>query len=144
MRMMSTTIALAALLGMIGAPLAAETIGRSNPLRKVLLDSLRPYVENDLGVDVQFVVDTLQVEDGYAFLAGSVQHKDGSPIDFSQTPYADAEAEGMFDGPTIKALLSQQGDDWRAEIFSIGATDVVEAGWLDEFGVSCTLVNFCD
>ena len=143
MRMIPTTMALAAVIAMTGVPQAAETIGRSNPLRKELLNSLRPYVENDLGVDVQFVVDTLQVEDGYAFLAGSVQHKDGSPIDFSQTPYADAEAEGMFDGPSIRALLSKQGDDWQAEIFSIGATDVVEAGWPDEFGVSCTLVNAC-
>ncbi|HTO27862.1 MAG TPA: hypothetical protein VL017_04655, partial [Devosia sp.] len=97
MRLLWTTITALSLLGSMTAAQSAETIGRSNPLRKILLDSLRPDIENDLGVRVQFVVDTLQVEGSWAFMAGSVQHKDGSPIDFSQTPYAEAEAEGMFD-----------------------------------------------
>lgn len=144
MRLIWTTIAAAAaLLGTMTAAQAVETIGRSNPLRKVLLDSLRPSIENDLGVDAQFVVDTLQVDGDWAFFAGTVQNTDGSPIDFSQTPYAEAEAEGMFGGPTVKAILSQQGKGWRVEAYSIGATDVVEAGWPDEFGVPCQLVEFC-
>ncbi|WP_332701219.1 hypothetical protein [Devosia sp.] len=93
---------------------------------------------------MQFVVDTLQVDGYWAFMAGTAQNTDGSPIDFSQTPYAEAEAEGMFDGPTVKAILSQQGDSWMVEAYSIGATDVVEAGWPDEYGVPCDLVEFCD
>lgn len=144
MRIIWTTIATLALLGAMPAAQSAETVGRSNPLRKVLLDSLRPAIQNDLGVDVQFVVETLQVEGHWAFMAGSVQRTDGSPIDFSQTPYAEAEAEGMFDGPTVKAILSQQGNGWMVEAYSIGATDVVEAGWPDEYGVPCDLVAFCD
>lgn len=143
MRLLWTTIATLSLLGGMTAVQSAETIGRSNPLRKILLDSLRPDIESELGVDVQFVVDRLQVDGEWAFMAGAVQHTDGSPIDFSQTPYAEAEAEGMFDGPTVKAILSRQGDDWMVQAYSIGATDVVEAGWPDEYGVPCDLVEFC-
>lgn len=136
--MAATMLALA-----ISASSAAETIGRSNPLRKILLDTLRPSIESDLGVDAQFVVDTLQVEGDWAFFAGTVQNTDGSPIDFSQTIYAEAEAEGMFDGPTVKALLYGSGKRWSVQAYSIGATDVVEAGWPDEYGVPCELVAFC-
>lgn len=143
MRIIVTTVATVALLGTMTTAQSAEAIGRSNPLRKVLLDSLRPNIENELGVNVQFVVDTLQVDGDWAFMAGTVQNTDGSPIDFSQTPYADAEAEGMFDGPTVRAILSQQGDEWWVEAYSIGATDVVEAGWPEEYGVPCELVDFC-
>ena len=143
MQIIRATIVILAMFGTTAVVNAAESIGRSNPLRKVLLDSLRPDIESELGVDVQFVVDTLQVDGYWAFMSGSVQNADGSPIDFSQTPYAEAEAEGMFDGPTIKAILSQQGDGWMVEAYSIGATDVVEAGWADEYGVPCDVVDAC-
>jgi hypothetical protein len=143
MRLIWTTLATLALLGSTTAPQAAEAITRSNPLRKILLDALRPDIEADLGVDAQFVVETLQVDGYYAFFAGTVQNTDGSPIDFSDTIYAEAEAEGMFDGPTVKALLWGQDGDWTVEAYSIGATDVVEAGWPDEFDISCSLVEQC-
>jgi len=143
MRMIRATIVALAVLGTMASAQATGTIGRSNPLRKVLLDSLRPDIQNDLGLDVQFVVDTLQVDGYWAYMAGTVQNTDGSPIDFSETPYAKAEAEGMFDGPTVKAILSQQGDGWMVEAYSIGATDIVESGWPEEYGVPCELVDAC-
>ena len=120
-----------------------ETIERSNPMRKQLLDALRPSIEDDLGVSVQFVIDALQVDDDWAYMAGTAQHPDGSPIDFMQTPYAEAMEEGMFDGPSVKALLHWSGKRWIVETFSIGATDVVEANWPYEFDVPCELVGFC-
>ena len=122
---------------------AFETIGRSDPLRKTLLDSMRPTIEAYIGTPVQFVVDTLQIEDGWAFFAGTPQHKDGSPIDFMQTRYAEAMEQGMFDRATLKVLLEQNGKRWNVVSFSIGATDVVEAGWPDEYGVPCQLVEYC-
>lgn len=122
---------------------AAETVGRNDPLRPVLLDTVRPAMEMELGTEVQFVVDTLQVDGSWGFLAGSIQNPDGSPIDFSQTDYADLEAEGAFDGPTVRALLFKLKKRWYVEAFSIGATDVVEAGWPEEFGVPCSVVNAC-
>lgn len=143
MRMIRTAVATLALLGTLTTAYAVDAIGRSNPLRKVLLDSMRPRIEADLGVKVQFVVDTLQVEGEWAFMAGSVQNTDGSPIDFSRTPYAEAEAEGMFDGPTVRAIMLQQGQRWIVQAYSIGATDVVEAGWPSEYGVPCRVVNVC-
>jgi hypothetical protein len=109
----------------------------------MLLDTVRPAIEMDIGTEVQFVVDVLQVEGNWGFLAGSIQNPDGSAIDFRRTPYAEAQAEGAFDGPSVRALLYKLKKRWYVEAFSIGATDVVEAGWVEEFGVPCSVVNFC-
>lgn len=143
MRMNSIATGLVALAIMAPSAQAAEIVRRDNPLRKVLLDAVRPAVEDDVGVPVQFVVDVLQVEGRWAYLAGTAQQKDGSPIDFDGTQFAEAIEEGMFDGPTVKALLQKSGKSWRVTAYNIGATDVVEAGWPDEFGVPCSVVNFC-
>jgi hypothetical protein len=125
------------------AAAAAEPVGRGDPLRSVLLDTVRPAVEMDIGTEVQFVVDVLQVEGNWGFLTGSIQNPDGSAIDFRRTAYAEAQAEGAFDGPSVRALLYKLKKHWYVEAFSIGATDVVEAGWVEEFGVPCSVVNFC-
>jgi hypothetical protein len=113
------------------------------PVRRVLLDAMRPTIEEDVGVPVQFVVDTLRVEDGWAYFAGTPQQKNGEPIDFEQTRYAEAIAEGFFDGPFLQAVLEKVDGEWLVVVFDIGATDVVAIGWPDEFGVPCAVVEQC-
>ena len=122
----------------------ADSVDRANPLRKILIDTIRPAVQADLGgIPVQFVIDVLQVDGRWAYLAGSVQNTDGSPIDFGATHYAEAQDHGAFDGPAVKALMQKSGNCWTLTTFNIGATDVIEGGWPAEFGVPCSVVNFC-
>jgi hypothetical protein len=118
-------------------------VARSNPLRAILLDAMRPTIEEDVGLPVQFVVQTLRVEDGWAYFAGLPQQQSGEPIDFEQTRYAEAITEGYFDGPFLQVLLENVDDEWIVATFNIGATDVVAAGWPDEFGVPCAVVGQC-
>jgi hypothetical protein len=125
------------------ASAAPVDLTRSDPLRRVLLDAMRPTIEEDVGVPVQFVVDTLRVEDGWAYFAGTPQQKNGEPINFEQTRYAEAIAEGFFDGPFLQAVLEKVDGEWLVVVFDIGATDVVAIGWPDEFGVPCTVVGQC-
>ena len=137
-------IGMLAMLAVVPVAIAAPAnVGKSDPLRKVLLDAMRPTVEDDVGVPVQFVVQTLRVDGDWAYFAGTPQLKDGQPIDFTQTHYAEAIDEGFFDGPFLQVLLEKNNDEWGVIVFDIGATDVVSAGWPDEYDAPCAVVDQC-
>jgi hypothetical protein len=114
-------------------------IGRGDPLRKVLLDALRPSIERDLVQPVQFVVKALRKQGGWVFVSATVQTPSGAPIDFRRTRYGEAQREGMFDGGSVYALLQQAGAGWRVRDFVVGPTDVAYAAWPEEYGVPRTL-----
>lgn len=144
MQGLRVAVALVAMAAGASTSLAAPVdVPKSDPLRQVLLDAMRPAVEDDVGVPVQFVVQTLRVEDGWAYFAGTPQQKNGQPIDFEQTHYAEAIEEGFFDGPFLQVLLEAEGDDWIVVGYDIGATDVVAASWPDDYGAPCAVVGQC-
>jgi len=123
------------------APQAAvRDVPVGDPQRRLLLDTLRETIADDLGQPVQFMVDTLRAEPrNWAFFAGSIQQPDGRPIDFRRTPYREAIEEGMFDGPTVYALLSYNHGQWRVVTFVVGPTDVPYVGWHEEFNAPAAL-----
>ena len=106
-----------------------------SPLRKAILDGLRPTIQKDLGgISVQFVVKKLSVLNGWAFLNGEVQKKGGGKINFLRTKYAEAQRSDAFDGPSIFALVRQRGKTWKCVAFAIGPTDVAYATWGRDYG----------
>ena len=118
---------------------AARDIGKTDALRKPLLDALRTPVEKDLGQTVQFVVRTLRVQGDWAFVVAQPQTRAGAPIDYAKTRYAEAIAEGMFDGGTVYALLKADHGLWTTTAFVIGPTDVAYAAWPQEYGAPAAL-----
>ena len=110
-----------------------------DPLRRALLNTLRAPIEDELDQPVQFMVDQLKVQGDWAFYAGSVQRPDGRPIDFARTRFAEAIAEGVFDGPTTYGLMHRVGGRWTVTVFVIGPTDVAYLGWPDEYGAPPSL-----
>lgn len=127
-----------------GSPVAVFQAGpRSvpvgDPLRRTLLNTLRPSIEDELDQPVQFMVDRLKIQGDWAFYAGSVQRPDGRPIDFARTGFAEALAEGMFDGPGTYGLMRRVGGRWTVTVFVIGPTDVAYMGWHDEYGAPASL-----
>ena len=128
------------------APLAAQAGPRNipvgDPLRRQLLDTLRPAIQRDLGGQaVQFMVDRLRVQGDWAFYAGSIQQPNGRPIDFSRTRYASEIEEGFFDGPGTYALLRRNGGSWRVVTFVVGPTDVAYLAWPDEYRAPAALFD---
>ncbi|HKU97546.1 MAG TPA: hypothetical protein VJR58_19815 [Vineibacter sp.] len=109
-------------------------IGPADPLRKVLLDVLRPTVETDLGQPVQFVVRILRVQGDWAFADVAPRTKDGREIDYRKTHHAQRIREGAFDGGYVQALLRNEVGRWTVKDFAVGPTDVYYAGWPDTFG----------
>ncbi|WP_260583321.1 hypothetical protein [Sphingopyxis sp. PET50] len=109
-------------------------VGAADPLRKTLLDALRPAIEADLGQPVQFVVRKLRKQNEWAFAHVMPQTKAGTPVDYSGTRYAEALREGMFDDGDIFALLENKKGAWTVRDFVVGPTDVAYAGWPEQYG----------
>lgn len=118
----------------VQASQSVRQIGVNNPLRRPILDALRPAIEADLGQPVQFVVQSLKAQNGWAFAIVRPQQLNGREIDFRRTRYGEYMDQGSWDGPTTYALLRNTGGRWRTVDFVIGPTDVAWEGWPQEHG----------
>lgn len=114
------------------APVRDLPVG--DPLRPVVLNALRPTIVADLGQPVMFVVQTLKIQGDWVFVVARPQRPDGREIDFRRTRHRDRIEEGVFDGPTLYALMQRRDQRWSVVDFAIGPTDVFYAGWPEEFG----------
>ena len=108
------TLGLAAAVALIAAS-PAPTV------RKAVLDALRPPVEAKLGPNVEFVVQAIRVEDGWAFVMADPQRKGGKPIDGNRIFGEDFE---NMDGLRVDAVLQLRNGRWKVVDYGIGATDV--------------------
>src|SRR5215203_1590690 len=88
--------------------------------RKAVLEALRPAVEAKVGPNVEFVVQVIRVEDGWAFVMADPQRRGGMPIDGNR--YFD-DFDNM-DSLRVDAVLQRRGGRWRLMDHAIGATDV--------------------
>lgn len=113
---------------------------RGTLLRKQLLDIVRPRIQADLNTRVQFVVSTMKVGSGCAFLAITPQHTNGRPIDIKKTRYA-ADAE-MMDGLITYSLLKNTNGRWREVAYVTGPTDVAYEPWPAQFGCPRAVFGF--
>lgn len=120
---------------------AARDIAAGDPLRKILLDTLRPVAEQDLGQPVIFVVDSLRVQGRWAFATVHPRTPAGWAIDFRLTRHATRMEEGMLGGDAIYALMRQTGARWVVRDYVIGPTDVAYAAWPDQFGAPAQLMG---
>lgn len=103
-----------------------------NPLRKEVLNGLRPSIEKDLGQKVIFKVDTIRVYGDWAFVNVHPLQTNSKPIDFKKTKYKEALEQGMFDGSSTYALLKKSNKKWVVKTFVIGPTDVAWTVWMEE------------
>lgn len=105
--------------------LAAITPAPGTQLRRDILNALRPSVEAKLGPNVEFVVTTMRVEKGWAFVQAEPQRRGGKPI--NGRAYFPHEWEYM-DGLTTTAILRHQYGRWNLVESAIGATDAWYCG----------------
>ena len=121
-------------------PVAARDVGASDPLRRVLLDALRPIIERDLGQRrLVFIVHVLRTQGGWAFADVVPRTPAGRAIDFRKTRHAERLRLGMLDDDTVVALLKRSGGRWRVVAYAVGSTDVPWDGWDEEFGAPRSL-----
>lgn len=89
--------------------------------RRQILDALRPAVEAEMKVPVEFVVETFRVSNGWAFVVANPQRKGGEPLDGAAI-FGD-QFDNM-DGLRVDAVLRRQNGGWTLVEKAIGATDV--------------------
>lgn len=118
-----------------------RTVGLGDPVRAVLLETLRTAIAKDLEQPVRFVVREMRRQQGWAFVSVRPQTPAGAPIDFARTRYAEQQAEGMLDGDTVTALLRENKGRWSVVTFVIGPTDVAWADWPERFGAPAGLIR---
>jgi hypothetical protein len=104
-------------------------------LRRQLLDSLRPTVEQRLGPNVAFKVTLIRVQRDWAFVVADPQRRGGRPIDGRKLF---GQHFDNMDGLRVDAVLRLQANRWVVVDYAIGATDVwycdvgprsLKAGW---------------
>lgn len=111
-----------------------------SPERTAIMNGLRPIVENDMGKPIEFVVGSLKVCDGFAFVNVTPQRPGGRAISLRETTYADS-ADTM-DGVVTYALLQKHGDRWAVLTYVVGPTDLAWSTWADDFGAPKSLFGF--
>jgi hypothetical protein len=94
---------------------------RSESERRPILDALRPAVESRLGQPVEFVVQTIKVAGGWAFVVADPRRKGGAPIDGWAVFGEDFD---NMDGLRVDAVLRRRPAGWTLVDHAIGATDV--------------------
>ena len=99
----------------------ARTPAPGSMERTAILNALRPSVEGQLGPNIEFVIQSLDVENGWAFVQAMPQRRGGGQIDWRRY-YTTSEWEHM-DGLTITALLQYRYKRWNLVEKAIGATD---------------------
>jgi hypothetical protein len=129
---------------LVGMLMAAHGLGDANagPVtpppgsteRKAICDALRVPVIKEFGVKPIFVIRTLNVMDGWAFLAGDLQRENGAPYNAAKLYKQRTGEDGLFDGDSVYGLLRKQNGRWKALDYQVGPTDVSFTGWHGQYG----------
>ena len=101
--------------------------------RKALMDALRVPIEKKLKQPVIFKVDLLKVQGNWAFMRGAPLQKNGKPMDYRNTVFAEDIKEGAFDD-SVCALFKRQKGKWKLVTHALGHTDVAWDTWDDDYG----------
>jgi hypothetical protein len=104
-----------------------------DPVRKQLMNAVRPRVEKALKTKVIFKATTANLVDNWAFMIAEPLHPNGKPLDYAKTPFAKAWKDGAFGGLVI-ALFKKEKGRWTVSRYSFGASDVPWVDWGKETG----------
>lgn len=100
--------------------------------RTAMMNALRTPIEKALKQKVQFKVDWLKMQNGWAFMKGVPQKRGGGTISFKNTPYQESIDAGAFDN-WVCALFHKQNGKWKLVTHVYGATDVPYVTWPDDY-----------
>lgn len=120
-----------------------RAVERGTELRPTLLNTIRPFAEQNLGAPVEFVVKELTVDGDVALGRLSAQRPGGGRIVIEETPMVVEYGENpaFIDGPEVEVFFVRNGGVWEVYEYAIGATDVWWIGFeCDKFG---TLLPGC-
>jgi hypothetical protein len=101
-----------------------------SPLRRELMNTLRPMIEEKLYAPIEFRVNELKVSGEWAFAQVMPQRPGGTPVRVRDTPMADMH-ELIGDDVHTEAILRRVRGSWRVVDYYVGSTDVWYMDWCD-------------
>lgn len=113
-------------------PSTYDTPARGTAQRAALMDAARVPVQRELGQPVIFKVEGLRSDGNWAYLEATPLQPDGSPLDWSRTPMADAWAADMM-SDLVLVVMRRDAHGWQAVDYVIGPTDVAWLNWVDKY-----------
>lgn len=122
-------------------PAAAQT-AMTHPqpgsaLRKNLLDLLRPTVERSAHQKVIFKVNTLNVQNGWAFVNVNAMQKNGAPLDFKKAGLESGESDNGG-----AALFHKTAGGWRLVTSVFWVTDVEYEDWPAKYHAPAAIIGY--
>jgi hypothetical protein len=100
------------------------------PERAALLDLVRPTVEQEVGMPVTFVVESLEQEAGWVLARLVPRHKTGKPIDFNAINEKRTPAAPL--AGVVWLLAERVGNTWEVRAQTSTDYDIPE-GWKTKF-----------
>ena len=94
-----------------------HTPAPGSPVRRALMDAVRPLVQAKVGGRIEFKVNHIAVGGDHAFVMLEPQRPGGGSITY------DAPEAEFMDGLHTEALLVRRGARWTVEDHAIGSTD---------------------
>ena len=128
MRIKKLIFHIALILLLSGSALAQTTPEKGSPERKAIVDALRANVKNvkGLGGDIIFVINRVQVKNGWAFIVASPKSPDGQLLTTFQE-WCDADQD-------VIGLLKKRGNSWRVVARDVCPSDVSYGDWDKRYG----------
>lgn len=122
---------------------SAPTKPQSESEQDQLLALLRPRVEKELGIQVNFEVRTLNISGNWAFGDLVPRQKDGAAIDYTKTKL-DPDLLEAFDDWVCALWQKENTGEWKLITAILGATDVPYGCWWKEFGVPKEVLPYAE
>ncbi|HEX7816410.1 hypothetical protein [Dyella sp.] len=101
-------------------------------LRRALLATAHIRTQAELGHPIRFVVRELSTSGDWAFLHASMQEANGTAVDYTGTPYAEAASRG-HKSPNYAALMHGEHGHWTIVTDSVGPTDMAWQDWASRY-----------
>jgi hypothetical protein len=122
-----------AMAALISRGLVATPLKYGDPVRKELMNAVRPRVERTLRTKVIFSVHEANRVGDWAFMTAEPKNPDGSAIRYERTPVAKQWKDGVFGG-IVCALYRKRGSRWEVRRYDFGASDVTWLEWGKQTG----------
>jgi hypothetical protein len=108
------------------------TPARGTDLRKALMAAARAPIEAEIGREIVFVASVLRTDGTWAYLQAEPRNPDGSPIDWTSTPFAAEIKKGVM-SDTAMVLMRKVSGEWRVNDYVFGPTDVYWLNWANAY-----------
>ncbi len=105
-------------------------------LRREILNAARPVFETDTSGPVEFTVHALAVDNDWAFGDVALRRPGGGEIDWSQTQFAEDNAQGAFDPSASFFLARHTAQGWTVIEHATGPTDAPWIEWGKTYNLS--------